>query len=109
GPIVVAQAEAAMMLAGTPDAGNPYVQFDKRGPETGQCHRARPQSTNQGRKRHALVDADGRGLTLHAHSVNVYCVRFSRPVLRSSPAEDQSLPVAAGHHQKAGASADRTG
>jgi transposase len=65
-----------MKPVGKPDAGNPHVRFDERGGETGLAPTAqepRLSSTLQikGRKRHALVDTDGRGLVLEPHPASI--------------------------------------
>ncbi len=70
---------------GKPDAGNPHVRFDERGRETGQLL-PRPSSTLQvlGRKRHALVDTDGRALKLHVHPASVQDRDGAGPLLAAS-------------------------
>jgi len=72
---------------GKPDAGNPHVRFDERGRETGLCHRARPRLyRSKGRKRHAMVDTDGRALKLQAHAADIQDRDGAGPLLRASRA-----------------------
>ena len=88
-PSTRAQSVVAVGLAvkpvGKPDAGNPHVRFDERGRETGQLL-PRPSSTLQikGRKRHAMVDMDGRALKLQAHAANIQDRDGAGPLLRAS-------------------------
>ena len=78
-----------MKPVGKPDAGNPHVRFDERGRETGIAPTAqepRLSSTLQinGRKRHALVDTDGRGLVLEPHPASIQDRDGGGPLLRAS-------------------------